>query len=183
MKPPPNHTVIVIQSATMACRIRLGLPTSSLNPNRLLFPCQAMDDILSLCGGLSSDVEPPSTAGGSSLAKGSVIFGIVVGIVMASFRTVILRSTTASARYLVRFTTVSNRSNSLNSYLAEMEMLCCNRRICDSQSQMPLRYCHGVSTYWILYACLSGLGSYIAGPHYFYVVSQRSTHKPDTETD
>ncbi|KAF8449993.1 hypothetical protein BGX38DRAFT_522248 [Terfezia claveryi] len=140
MKPTPNPIVTATQSATVACRIRLWLP-SSLIPNKLLFPCQAVDDTLSLCGGLSSDLEPPSTAGGRSLAKGNGIFGMVVGIEMASFGMVILRSTTAPARYLVRFTTASSGSYSLKSYLAELEMLYYNLRIPDNRTQMPLRYC------------------------------------------
>ena len=109
----------------MASRICLWLPSSQI-PNKLLFPFHAVEcnDALSRCGGLSSDVEPPSTAGGSSVAKGNGIFGIVVGIVMASFGMVILRSTIASARYPVRFTTTPNESKSSKSYLVGVETLC-----------------------------------------------------------
>ncbi|RPB21098.1 hypothetical protein L211DRAFT_460651 [Terfezia boudieri ATCC MYA-4762] len=139
MKPTPNPIIIATQSAIVACRTRLWLPSSQI-PNKLLFPCQAVDDTLSLCGGLSSDLEPPSTAGGSSLAKGNGIFGMVVGTVMASFGMVILRSTTASARYLVRFTTISS-GKSPKSYPVELEMLYYNLRISDTRTQMLLRYC------------------------------------------
>lgn len=171
MKPTPNPIVIAAQSATVACRIRLWLPSSQI-PNKLLFPCQAVDVTLSLCGGLSSDVEPPSTGGGSSLAKGIGIFGMVNGIVIASFGMVILRSTTASARYLVRFTTASDGSNGLRSYLAEVEMLYCNPHILDTRTQMPLRCCQRCQHVLDSMPSIKELGSYIAGPHYFMSLAE-----------